>query len=395
MATQRLGIIMHGITGRMGYNQHLVRSICAIRDQGGVTLANGDRVMPDPVLIGRNAEKVQAIAAKHGVKRTATDLDAALANKGDTIFFDAGSTQMRVALLRKAIAAGKHIYCEKPVSETLDEAISVAQAAKDKGIKSGVVQDKLYLPGLRKIKMLKDAGFFGRILSVRGEFGYWVFEGDWGQPAQRPSWNYRKKEGGGIILDMLPHWRYVLDHLFGAVEAVSCLGTIHIPSRVDEAGKTYAADADDAAYATFQLAGGAIAHINSSWCVRVKRDDLVTFQVDGTHGSAVAGLTRCFSQHRVNTPRPVWNPDEPQTMKFEQQWDEVPDNTVYENGFKLQWEEFIRHVVADAPWKFDLFEGAKGVQLAELAMKSWSERRWVDVPALQAAAKGSQSSAAA
>ena len=253
------------------------------------------------------------------------------------------------------------------MSETLDEAISVAQAAKDKGIKSGVVQDKLYLPGLRKIKMLRDSGFFGRILSVRGEFGYWVFEGDWGQPAQRPSWNYRKKEGGGIILDMLPHWRYVLDNLFGAVEAVSCLGTTHIPSRVDEAGKTYAADADDAAYATFQLAGGAIAHINSSWCVRVKRDDLVTFQVDGTHGSAVAGLTRCFTQHRVNTPRPVWNPDEPQTMKFEQQWDEVPDNTVYENGFKLQWEEFIRHVVAGAPWKFDLIEGAKGVQLAELA----------------------------
>ena len=394
MATQRLGIIMHGITGRMGYNQHLVRSICAIRDQGGVALANGDRVMPDPVLIGRNAEKVQAIAAKHGVKRTATDLDAALANKDDTIFFDAGSTQMRVGLLRKAIAAGKHIYCEKPVSETLAEAISVAQAAKDKGIKSGVVQDKLYLPGLRKIKMLKDSGFFGRILSVRGEFGYWVFEGDWGQPAQRPSWNYRKKEGGGIILDMLPHWRYVLDNLFGAVEAVSCLGVTHIPSRVDEAGKTYAADTDDAAYATFQLAGGAIAHINSSWCVRVKRDDLVTFQVDGTHGSAVAGLTRCFSQHRVNTPRPVWNPDEPQTMKFEQQWDEVPDNQVYENGFKLQWEEFIRHVVADAPWKFDLFEGAKGVQLAELAMKSWTERRWVDVPALQAASLAKSSAAA-
>ena len=247
------------------------------------------------------------------------------------------------------------------------------------------MQDKLYLPGLRKIKMLKDSGFFGRILSVRGEFGYWVFEGDWGQPAQRPSWNYRKKDGGGIILDMLPHWRYVLDNLFGAVEAVSCLGTTHIPSRVDEAGKPYAADADDAAYATFQLAGGAIAHINSSWCVRVKRDDLVTFQVDGTHGSAVAGLTRCFTQHRVNTPRPVWNPDEPQTMKFEQQWDEVPDNQVYENGFKLQWEEFIRHVVDGAPWKFDLFEGAKGVQLAELAMKSWAERRWVDVPALQAA----------
>jgi predicted dehydrogenase len=382
MATHRLGIIMHGITGRMGYNQHLVRSICAIRDAGGVALANGDHVMPDPILAGRNAEKVKAIAAKHGIARTTTDLDAALADKSDTLFFDAGSTQMRVGLIRKAIAAGKHIYCEKPVSETLAEALSLANLARQKGVKSGVVQDKLYLPGLRKIKMLRDSGFFGRILSVRGEFGYWVFEGDW-QTAQRPSWNYRKKDGGGIILDMLPHWRYVLDNLFGEVQAVSCLGTTHIPSRVDEAGKTYAADADDAAYATFQLADGVIAHINSSWCVRVQRDDLVTFQVDGTHGSAVAGLTGCVTQHRVNTPRPVWNPDQPQTMKFRQQWDEVPDNQVYENGFKLQWEDFIRHVVEGTPWTFDLLEGAKGVQLAELGYRSWTERRWIDVPPLK------------
>jgi len=381
MATHRLGIIMHGITGRMGYNQHLVRSICAIREQGGVALSNGDRVMPDPILVGRNADKVKAIAAKHQVERATTDLDAALASKSDAVFFDAGSTQMRIGLLRKAIAAGKHVYCEKPVSETLAEALSVAQLANEKGIKSGVVQDKLFLPGLRKIRMLRDAGFFGRILSVRGEFGYWVFEGDW-QAAQRPSWNYRKKDGGGIILDMLPHWRYVMDNLFGEVQAVSCLGTTHIAKRVDEAGKPYEADADDAAYATFQLSDGVIVQINSSWCARVKRDDLVTFQVDGTNGSAVAGLTRCFTQHRVNTPRPVWNPDEPQTMRFAEQWEEVPDNQVYENGFKLQWEGFIRHVVEGAAWKFDLLEGAKGVQLAELGYKSWAERRWIEVPPL-------------
>ncbi len=381
MATHRLGIIMHGVTGRMGYNQHLVRSICAIREQGGVALANGDRVMPDPILVGRNADKVKAIAACHRVERVATDLDTALAQKGDAVFFDAGSTQMRIGLLRKAIAAGKHVYCEKPVSETLAEALAVAHLAKEKGVKSGVVQDKLFLPGLRKIRMLRDSGFFGRILSVRGEFGYWVFEGDW-QPAQRPSWNYRKQDGGGIILDMLPHWRYVMDNLFGEVQAVSCLGTTHISKRVDEAGRPYESDADDAAYATFQLSDGIIVQINSSWCARVKRDDLVTFQVDGTLGSAVAGLTRCFTQHRVNTPRPMWNPDEPQTMRFTEQWDEVPDNQVYENGFKLQWEAFIRHVVEGAPWKFDLLEGAKGVQLAELGYKSWAERRWIDVPPL-------------
>ncbi|WP_026869795.1 Gfo/Idh/MocA family protein [Inquilinus limosus] len=382
MGTQRLGIIMHGVTGRMGYNQHLVRSICAIRDQGGVPLPNGDRVMPDPILVGRNAERIEALAKRHGIARWGTDLDRALANPDDTLFFDAGSTQMRAELLTRAIDAGKHVYCEKPIAETLEVATKLARHATARGIRHGVVQDKLYLPGLQKIRMLRDSGFFGRILSVRGEFGYWVFEGDW-QPAQRPSWNYRKGDGGGIILDMLCHWRYVLDNLFGEVKSVSCLGATHIPERVDEAGKRYQADADDAAYATFQLEGGVIAHINSSWAVRVRRDDLVTFQVDGTHGSAVAGLTRCWTQHRVNTPRPVWNPDQPQTMNFFDQWDEVPDNVVYDNGFKAQWEDFIRHVVAGTPWKYDLWQGVKGVQLAEAGLRSWAERRWIDLPAVE------------
>jgi predicted dehydrogenase len=382
VATRRLGIVMVGVTGRMGLNQHLVRSIVAIRAQGGVKLPNGDRVMPDPILVGRNAEKLAALARQYGIERSTTDLDAALKNGKDEVFFDAATTQMRADLLSKAIEAGKHIYCEKPVADTLAKALAVARLAQQKKVKNGVVQDKLFLPGLRKIKALRDAGFFGRMLSVRGEFGYWVFEGDWGPPAQRPSWNYKKAEGGGIILDMLCHWRYVLDNLFGKVKAVSCLGANHIPERVDENGKSYEADADDAAYATFQLEGGVIAHMNSSWCVRVRRDDLVTFQADGTHGSAVAGLTRCWTQHRVNTPRPVWNPDVPQTMKFLDQWEEVPENTTYDNGFKIQWEDFIRHVVAGTPWTHDLIEAAKGVQLAELGLQSWAERKWMDVAPL-------------
>ncbi len=382
MATRRIGIIMHGITGRMGYNQHLVRSVLAIRDQGGVQLSNGDMLQVDPILVGRNLEKVKAVAEKHGVARYSDDLDAALANPDDEIFFDAGATKIRAVLLEKALAAGKHVYCEKPTSDDLEIAIDIAKKARASGLKHGVVQDKLYLPGLMKLKMLRDSGFFGEILSVRGEFGYWVFEGDW-QKAQRPSWNYRKDDGGGIIIDMLCHWRYVLDHTFAPVKSVSCLGATHIPTRVDENGKTYKADADDAAYATFELEGGIIAQVNSSWAVRVRRDDLVTFQVDGTHGSAVAGLHKCWTQHRVNTPKPVWNPDQPQTMDFFNDWEEVPDNWPADNGFKVQWEEFLRHVAEDAPWEFGLEAGARGVQLAELGLKSWEERRWLDVPELK------------
>jgi predicted dehydrogenase len=380
--TRRLGIIMHGVTGRMGTNQHLVRSLKAIRAAGGLRLADGTRLMPDPILVGRNGEKLAALARQHGVERWTTDLAAALANRDDEIFFDAGTTQMRPSLIEQAVAAGKHIYCEKPIATTLAEALAICRKVRAAGVKNGVVQDKLFLPGLQKLAMLRDSGFFGRMLSVRGEFGYWVFEGDW-QAAQRPSWNYRAEDGGGIILDMICHWRYVLDNLFGAVQSVSCLGARHIPERVDESGKRYDATADDAAYATFALDGGVIAQINSSWTTRVYRDDLVTFQVDGTHGSAVAGLTDCVIQPRQATPRPVWNPDEKQTMDFYAGWQPVPDNQVHDNGFKMQWEMFLRHVAEDAPFRQSLVEGAKGVQLVECALTSWKERRWVDVPALE------------
>ena len=379
---RHLGLIMHGVTGRMGYNQHLVRSILAIRDQGGVALSNGDRLIVDPIIVGRDADKIERLAKKHGIARWSADLDAALANPNDTVFFDAGTTLMRSGLIEKALAVGKHVYCEKPTSDSLDIALNLARTARASGLKHGVVQDKLFLPGLLKLKMLRDSGFFGEILSVRGEFGYWVFEGDW-QQAQRPSWNYKKEAGGGIIIDMLCHWRYVLDNLFGDVQAVSCLGAIHVPERVDEQGKRFRVDTDDAAYATFQLAGGVTAQINSSWATRVRRDDLVTFHVDGTEGPAVAGLHKCHTQHRVNTPKPVWNPDQPQTMNFLADWEEVPDNWPAQNGFKAQWEMFLRHGAEDAPWPYGLEQGAKGVQLAELGLQSWAERRWVDVPELQ------------
>jgi predicted dehydrogenase len=382
MSQRTLGVIMNGVTGRMGTNQHLIRSVAAIRAQGGVALSDGSRLQLDPILVGRNAEKLEALAKAHGIARWTTDLDAAIAG-ADEIFFDAATTQLRPTLLERAIEAGKHVYCEKPIATNLAEALKICRLAEARGVKNGVVQDKLFLPGLLKLKMLRDAGFFGRMFAVRGEFGYWVFEGDWGQPAQRPSWNYRAEDGGGIILDMVCHWRYVLDNLFGEVKSVSAIGATHIPERVDERSRPYAATADDAAYATFQLDGGVIAHINMSWCTRVYRDDLAVFQVDGTYGSAVAGLTDCVMQPRVATPRPVWNPDEKQTIDFYKTWQKVPDNTVYDNGFKAQWEMFIRHVAEDVPYKFTLREGAKGVQLVECALESWRERRWVDVPPLE------------
>jgi predicted dehydrogenase len=382
MSERRIGIIMHGVTGRMGTNQHLVRSILEIRKQGGVPLKDGTRLMPDPILVGRDADKLERLARTHGVARWTTDLERALADPHDEVFFDAASTRLRPGFLQRAIAAGKHVYCEKPVATTVDEALHLYRAAQKAGVKHGVVQDKLWVPGVRKLKMLVDSGFFGRILSVRGEFGYWVFEGDW-QPAQRPSWNYRKDEGGGIILDMLCHWRYVLDRTFGAVKAVSCMGATHIPVRWDEDGDEYPSTAEDAAYATFQLEGGIVAHFNSSWCVRVRRDDLLTLQVDGTHGSAVAGLRRCLTQPRANTPKPVWNPDIPQPIDFFAGWQEIPDNLVWDNAFKAQWELFLKHVAGEGEFGWDLLQGAKGVQLAQLAQESWAQRRWMDVPALE------------
>jgi predicted dehydrogenase len=378
-----VGIIMNGVTGRMGTNQHLHRSIVAIREQGGVKLASGEVIMPAPVLVGRNAEKLQSLAAAAGGVRWTTDLDEALGDSANSIYFDAQATDRRAAAVRRAIAAGKHVYCEKPTANSTAEAYELYALAKKAGVKHGVVQDKLWLPGMLKLAELHARGFFGRILSVRGEFGYWVFEGDT-VPAQRPSWNYRKEDGGGIIMDMLCHWRYVLDHLFGSVKAVSCTSATHIPTRWDESGKPYECTAEDSAYATFELEGGVIAQINSSWCVRVRRDDLLTLQVDGTRGSAVAGLRDCWTQSYGETPRPTWNPDIPSPIAYFDGWQKFAGAAEnYENAFKAEWELFLRHVVAGEPFAWTLLEGAKGVQLGELGLQSAAGHTRLEVPELR------------
>ncbi|HET6436924.1 MAG TPA: Gfo/Idh/MocA family oxidoreductase [Anaeromyxobacter sp.] len=381
MSIRALGVILNGVTGRMGTNQHLLRSIVPIVRQGGVR--RGDEVVvPEPLLVGRSAAKLEALARTAGVSRWTTDLDAALSDPSMGIYFDAQTTLRRAPAVRKAIAAGKHIYCEKPTSTGAAEAVDLARLARAAGLKHGVVQDKLWLPGLLKLQDLRERGFFGRILSVRGEFGYWVFEGDL-VPSQRPSWNYRREEGGGIAVDMLCHWRYVLDNLFGKVKAVSCLATTHLPKRFDEDGNPYRCTADDAAYASFELEGGIVAHFNSSWTVRVRRDDLLTLQVDGTLGSAVAGLRDCWIQPYTATPRAVWNPDLPNPIDFCGSWQKLPEQRPYPNAFQAQWELFLRHVAFDEPFRWTLLEGAKGVQLAEMGLESSRRRCWVDLPDLE------------
>ncbi len=381
MKVHEIGIIMNGVTGRMGLNQHLLRSVAAIRKQGGVRLNADETILPVPLLVGRSETKLKAIAEQAGGLPYTTNLEAALADKAYRVYFDAQTTERRAGCVEQAIAEGKDIYCEKPSAHSLEAALHIYRLAEKARVKHGVVQDKLWLPGLLKLKTLRDSGFFGRIFSVRGEFGYWVFEGDL-VSIQRPSWNYRKEDGGGIILDMLCHWRYVLDNLFGPVKAVSCLGATHIPERWDEHGRKYACTADDAAYATFELEGGVIAHFNSSWCVRVRRDDLVTIQVDGTRGTAVAGLRNCWVQPYAATPRPVWNPDLESPLNYFDDWQKLPNQESYDNAFKRQWELFLRHLVTGEPFPWSLLEGAKGVQLAELGMESWRRRAWLDVPPL-------------
>jgi predicted dehydrogenase len=378
---QTVGIIMNGVTGRMGRNQHLIRSILAIREEGGLPIGDGEIVWPEPLLVGRSEERLRALAQECGLQRWSTDLAACLADPAYPLYFDAQLTAARAPAARAAIEAGKHVYCEKPLTGDLASSLELARLARDAGVKTGVVQDKLFLPGLRKLRRLVDSGFFGRILAVRGEFGYWAFPGPEPTP-QRPSWNYRRDEGGGIISDMFAHWRYVLDDVFGAVRSVCARGAIHLPDRYDEAGERYVTTAEDAAYATFELDGGIVVSLNSSWCVRVHRDELFELQVDGTEGSAVAGLRECRVQPAPATPRAIWNPDLPDPNDHRAAWEPVPDSERYDNPFKVQWKHFLRHVVADAPFPWDFLEGAKGIQLGELGYESWHERRWIDVPEL-------------
>jgi predicted dehydrogenase len=381
MATRKIGIVVEGATGRLGSTQHL-RALMAFRSEGGLPLANGDRLVPEPVLLGRNREKLAALAAANGALKWSIDRDACLADPDIAIYFDATATGGRPARIAAALDAGKHVYVEKPLAETLADALDLARRAERTGLKNGVVQDKLFLPGLSKLRRLYETDFFGRVLSIRLDFGWWVFDGT-PYPAQRPSWNYRKATGGGLILDMFAHWRYIFDRLLGEIKAVSCRHMTALPERRDEAGTCYEVDVEDTAFAIFELAGGVLAQVSSSWASRVKRDDLLQIQVDGTLGSAVCGLHRCFVQPLAATPKPFFDPERPQPMVFDQQWQEMPDVEPLRNGYRAGWELFLKHVAADALFPSSFIEGAKSVQLAEACYRSDRERRWVDLPPLE------------
>ena len=382
MATRSIGIVVDGATGRLGTTQHL-KALLAIRDAGGLPLAGGDYLLPAPLLLGRDPAKLAALALRSGGLKWTTDRDAALADPGVEIYFDASATGGRPERARAAFAAGQHVYLEKPIAASLDDALALARAAEAAGKKGGVVQDKLFLPGLKKLRRLYDADFFGRVISVRLDFGWWVFDGELA-PAQRPSWNYRKETGGGLVLDLFAHWRYIFDRLLGPIAAVSCRHLTAQPTRIDERGRPYDVDVEDHAFAIFELKGGVLAQIASSWANRVRRDDLLQIQVDGTNGSAVAGLHRCFVQPAIVTPKPFFSPEEPQPMIFAAQWQEMPELDPFENGYRAGWEGFLRHVAEeDAPFPAPLIEGAKSVQLAEACHQSHRERRWVALEPLR------------
>ena len=380
MPTRTLGIAIDGATGRLGTTQHL-RALLDIRKEGGLSLANGDRLLPQPVLLGRSPQRLSALAERSGGLPWSIKRASCLADPAVDIYFDASATGGRPERAGAAFAAGKHVYLEKPIAQTLDDALALARQAEKAGRKGGVVQDKLSLPGLKKLRKLYEGKFFGRVLSVRLEFGWWVFDGEL-FPAQRPSWNYRREGGGGLILDMFAHWRYIFDRLLGPITAVSCRHMTALPTRRDESGRRYEVDVEDHAFAIFELEGGVLAQIGSSWANRVKRDDLLQIQVDGTAGSAVAGLHRCFIQPAVATPKPFFSPEAPQAMVFDEQWQEMPEVEPFENGYRAGWEAFLRHVAEDAPFAAPLIEGAKSVQLAEACYRSHRERRWIELTPL-------------
>ena len=376
MAVKDIGIILNGATGRIGATQHLANALAPIRAEGGLQ-AGPDRIVPRLLLLGRDRDALAGLAQSYGIDDWTTDLDAALARPDFPVFFDAAATTQRVSALRKAVAAGKHIYSEKPVAPSLAEGRALLHAAQARGLKAGAVEDKINLPGLQKLLALSQSGYFGRVTGFRLDFGWWVFDGA-ERDSQRPSWNYQRSGGGGLTSDMLPHWRYVIEGILGPIRRGVSATPTAIPERVDEEGNRFHVDVDDTSVTLAELASGAVGTIICSWATRVRRDDLVTLQIDGTGGSALAGLHRCWMQSAAGTPTiRRFNPDIDIAEDYRAQWTEVAGAAAYTNPYRVGWENFLRHVVADAPLVCNFAAGLRDVQLAEACYRSVAQQTWV------------------
>ncbi len=380
MSVETLGIVLNGASGGIANRQHLERALIPMIREGGLPVG-GRRIVPKLLLVGRDEGRLKAVADRFGLDAWTTDLSAAIADPAYPVVFDAGVTGARAGLLRSAIEAGKHVYAEKPVVTDVAVGRELLALAEAKGVKHGVVEDKLFLPGLEKLKLARAQGLIGRVLQFRLDFGYWIFTGH-DVPTQRPSWNYRRGEGGGLLLDMYPHWRYVVEGVLGPIDSVVSTAWTAIPERIDEAGKPYAVDTDDSNATLVRLKSGAVGVITSSWATRVKRDDLVTFQVDGTEGSAVAGLHRCRVQPLAATPKARFDPNVDHGQDYDRDWMDMPELSPVRNGYRAGWEAFIRHVVAGEPMAADLAAGIRDVALAVACETSVAEGRWVAMDSL-------------
>jgi predicted dehydrogenase len=378
LAVKEIGIIVNGATGRIASTQHLANVLLPIRAEGGLAIGD-DRVMPRLLLCGRDDGRLATLARANGIDRWTTDLDAALSEPGCSVFFDAAATKQRVPALTKAIAAGKHIYSEKPVALSVSDGRALLAAANSRKLKHGAVEDKIFLPGLQKLAQLADRKFFGRVAGFRLDFGWWVFDG-FERKSQRPSWNYRRTGAGGLTMDMYPHWRYVIESILGPIRRVVAATATAVPQRADEGGARYDVDVDDTALTLAELNNGAVGTIVCSWATRVRRDDLLIFQIDGTGGSAIAGIHKCWAQSAGDTPdvRHI-NPMADIGFDYRRDWKEVPGLAVYTNPYRVGWERFLRHIVAGQPLASDLSAGIRDVKLVEACHRSATEGRWISL----------------
>jgi predicted dehydrogenase len=379
MPQQTTGIIIHGATGRIASTQHLANALVPIIAEGGLAIGP-DRLVPRLLLVGRDAKRLAALAQTYGISESTTDLDAALASRDHSLFFDAAPTAQRFSTLQKAIAAGKHVYSEKPLAPTLAQAKALLREAQARALKHGVVEDKLGLPGLRRLAEVALSGELGRIAGFRLEFGWWIFDGT-ERATQRPSWNY--KEGGGLLFDMYPHWRYVIEGLIGPVLRVASAHWIATPERIDEDGTRYRVPVEDSAATLVEIEGGVFGTILSSWATRVRRDDLFTLQIDGSRASALATLHRCYLQPAAQTPEIAhFNIAKDIGTDYRTHWTELPSLGAGKIPYRAGWESFLRHVAVDAPLASDFSAGIRDVAFAEVCQRSMAERSWIEMPAL-------------